>query len=194
VVPADQRATQFEKRLVDVGPPLVAHLQPPKAPSPPPTGAQQDECAKDLDITAEADIGSYTGVAVRLSDDSLYGTLCCLSHSPDPSLRERDAQFMHVLGRLASEQQEREELESENQRLDIRATGTGALLAALSARDGYTGEHSNAVVELSVAVAHRLGLTEKETEDVEHAALLHDVGKIGVSDSILNKPGPLDVG
>ena len=154
--------------------------------------AKSDERVRCLEVTSEADIGSYIGVPLRFSDGRLYGTLCCLSHSPNPSLRERDAQFMHVLGRLVSEQLEREELESENRRLEVRATGAGALLAALEARDGYTGEHSKAVVEFSVSVARRMGLTEKEVEDVEQAALLHDVGKMGVPDAILNKQGPLD--
>ena len=99
---------------------------------------------------------------------------------------------MKVLARLMIEQLEREELESKNWRLRVNATGVGALLAALEARDGYTGEHSAAVVELSVAVARRLGLSEEETADVEQAALLHDVGKMGIPDAILNKPGPLD--
>jgi HD-GYP domain-containing protein (c-di-GMP phosphodiesterase class II) len=66
------------------------------------------------------------------------------------------------------------------------------LLAALEASDGYTGEHSTAVVALSVAVARRLGVPESEIPDIEQAALLHDIGKVGVIDSILNKPGPLD--
>jgi HD-GYP domain-containing protein (c-di-GMP phosphodiesterase class II) len=117
-----------------------------------------------------------------------------MSHSPDPSLRKRDVEFMNVLARLIADQLEREESESERRQLEIRATGVGALLAALEARDGYTGDHSQSVLELSVAVARRLGLSEEEVADVERAALLHDVGKIGVPDSILNKPGPLDEG
>ena len=115
-----------------------------------------------------------------------------LSHATDPSLREREAGFVSVIGRLVAEQLEREELESRNQRLRAVATGVGALLAALEARDGYTGEHSEAVVELSKKLAERLGLSEEEIDDVEQAARLHDVGKIGVPDSILRKPGPLD--
>ena len=146
---------------------------------------QEDESTKDLDITFEAAIGSYTGVAVRLSDNSIYGMLCCLSHSPDPSLRERDAEFMTVLARLIADQIERQELQ-------IRATASGALLTALEARDDYTGEHSLAVVELSTGVAHRMGLSEAEVAEVEQGALLHDIGKLGIPDEILRKRGALD--
>ena len=149
--------------------------------------AQDDECAKDHDLTEEAVIGSYIGVPVQLSNGHLYGMLCCLSHSPDPSLRERDEKFMNVLARLIADQLEREELQ-------IRATAVGALLTALEARDGYTGEHSEAVVELSTAVARRMGLSEEEVEKVEQVALLHDIGKLGVPDEILRKRGPLDNG
>lgn len=67
-----------------------------------------------------------------------------------------------------------------------------SLAAALSARDGYTGEHSNTVRDLAIAVGSALGLKGRALAEVEAGALLHDVGKIGVSDAILQKPGPLD--
>ena len=66
-----------------------------------------DGRVRGLDVTGEARIGSYVGVPIRFSDGSLYGTLCALSHSPDPSLRERDARFVAVLARLVGDQIER---------------------------------------------------------------------------------------
>ena len=153
--------------------------------------AKSDARVSGLEVTREAGIGSYVGLPLRFSDGRVYGTLCCLSHSSEPRLQERDARFVGVLARLVADQIEREELEAERRRLEVRATGVGALLAALAARDGYTGEHSGAVVGLSVAVASRMGLSEEEAADVEQVALLHDIGKIGVGDAILNKPGPL---
>ena len=154
--------------------------------------AKNDERVNDLDVTWSADIGSYVGLPLHFSDGRLYGTLCSLSHSPDPSLRERDAQFMSVLARLVAEQLEREEAQAKTRRLELGAIGVEALLSALAARDGYTGEHSLAVVDLSVAVAQRMGLSQEDVIDVEQAAMLHDIGKIGISDTILNKPGQLD--
>ena len=154
--------------------------------------ARSDERVSALEVTRKADIGSYVGLPLRFSDGRIYGTLCCLSHSPEPSLQERDAKFMGVLARLVADQIEREELEAEKRRLEVRATGVGALLAALEARDGYTGDHSRAVVEQATAVARRMGLSGEEVDEVEQVALLHDVGKIGVGDAILNKPGPLN--
>ncbi len=153
--------------------------------------AREDGRVSGLEVTAEAGIGSYVSVPLRLSDGRVYGTLCGLSHSPNPSLQERDASFMGVLARLVADQIEREELEAERRRLEVRATGAGALLAALAARDGYTGDHSEAVVGHAAAVARRMGLPEGQVAEVEQVALLHDIGKIGIGDAVLNKPGPL---
>lgn len=154
--------------------------------------ASNDARVGGLEVTREAGIGSYVGVPLRLSSGRVYGTLCCLSHSPEPRLRERDAKFVGVLARLVADQIEREELEAERRRLEVRATGVGALLAALVARDGYTGAHSEGVVGLAVAVARRMGLPEEGADEVEQVALLHDIGKIGVGDAVLSKPGPLN--
>ena len=67
-----------------------------------------------------------------------------------------------------------------------------ALAAALEERDRYTGEHSETVVDLTARVAESLGLGSDQVEDVRMAALLHDIGKVGIPDEILHKPGPLD--
>ena len=66
-----------------------------------------------------------------------------------------------------------------------------ALTAAASARDGDTHEHANRMVELAEATAHRLNCDGDEIRLIRLAALLHDIGKIGIPDAILHKPGPL---
>ena len=66
-----------------------------------------------------------------------------------------------------------------------------SLAAAVDIRDTSTEEHSVRVTELSVALATWLGWDEEAIRAVQRGALLHDVGKIGISDSILLKPGPL---
>src|SRR5215217_544826 len=70
--------------------------------------AKADGRVNFLNVTGKADIGSYVGAPVRFSDGRLYGTFCVMSHSPEPSLAERDAQFIRVLARLVAEQIERE--------------------------------------------------------------------------------------
>jgi HD-GYP domain-containing protein (c-di-GMP phosphodiesterase class II) len=70
--------------------------------------------------------------------------------------------------------------------------GTAFLLGdVVEADDGYTGEHSRDVVELTLSVVDELGLDEQASRDAEFAALLHDVGKIRVPNEIINKAGPL---
>jgi len=66
-----------------------------------------------------------------------------------------------------------------------------ALAVALLERDRYTGEHSEAVIEMSGAVARNLGCGAPDVERVKSAALLHDIGKVAIPDEILHKPGPL---
>ena len=65
------------------------------------------------------------------------------------------------------------------------------LAEALLERDRYTGEHSESVVELAASVAQGLGLDDAEVERVRAAALLHDIGKVAIPDSILHNDGPL---
>ncbi|HZI91650.1 MAG TPA: diguanylate cyclase [Thermoleophilaceae bacterium] len=67
-----------------------------------------------------------------------------------------------------------------------------ALAMALLERDRYTGEHSDAVVQLAASVCGQLGLGPEEIEAVRTAALLHDIGKVAIPDQILHKPGKLD--
>jgi GAF domain-containing protein len=66
-----------------------------------------EDATKDLKVTSEADMGCYCAVPLVLSDGRLYGTLCCVSHEPDPWLRERDLGLMEGTARWLVEQLER---------------------------------------------------------------------------------------
>ncbi len=68
------------------------------------------------------------------------------------------------------------------------------LSSALDVRDRMTHRHAQRVAHMSVSIARELGLTEEEIREIEFAAALHDIGKIGVADSILRKSEPLDEG
>jgi diguanylate cyclase (GGDEF)-like protein/putative nucleotidyltransferase with HDIG domain len=68
------------------------------------------------------------------------------------------------------------------------------LAEALLERDRYTGEHSEIVSELAGQVARSLGLGDREVERVRAAALLHDIGKVGIPDDILHKARDLSDG
>jgi putative nucleotidyltransferase with HDIG domain len=66
-----------------------------------------------------------------------------------------------------------------------------ALARAIDARDAYTYGHSARVARLSFELAHAIGLAPEQLNALGRAALLHDIGKIGVEDRVLRKPGPL---
>jgi HD-GYP domain-containing protein (c-di-GMP phosphodiesterase class II) len=67
-----------------------------------------------------------------------------------------------------------------------------ALSRSMEAKDYYTGGHTERVAEISVALARRFGFDGEELDAIEIGALLHDIGKIGIPERILHKPGPLD--
>ena len=65
------------------------------------------------------------------------------------------------------------------------------LAEAIDAKDPYTRGHSDRVRQMSLEIAASLRFTEERMEVLEYGALLHDIGKIGIKDEILRKPGPL---
>jgi putative nucleotidyltransferase with HDIG domain len=69
--------------------------------------------------------------------------------------------------------------------------GVQTLAHALEAKDAYTSGHSMRVSRYAVATAVRLGITGERLEEVRLGAELHDIGKIGTREAVLNKPGPL---
>jgi putative nucleotidyltransferase with HDIG domain len=68
-----------------------------------------------------------------------------------------------------------------------------ALAGWVNARDDSTGGHAARVSRIAVAIARRLGYAGSELESIRIGALLHDLGKIGIPQRILRKPGPLSV-
>ena len=117
------------------------------------------------------------GLAVAFAaTDSLYGVVLALP-------------LVGLLSVFARERRVRLDHELE---LRDAYRGTAFLLGdVVEADDGYTGEHSRDVVQLTLAVVDELGLDERHRRDAEFAALLHDVGKIRIPNEIINKPGKL---
>lgn len=62
----------------------------------------------------------------------------------------------------------------------------------IDAKDKYTSGHSIRVAKCSMAIARELGWTEEEQQNIQYVALLHDIGKIGIPDAVLNKPSNLN--
>lgn len=83
-------------------------------------------------------------------------------------------------------------LDAEDQLRKVRSGTILALNQMLDLKDIDTGMHSTRLAEWAVRVGEHFGMVESELSDLETGAILHDIGKVGVSDAILNKPGKLD--
>jgi len=102
---------------------------------------------------------------------------------------ENDTQVLLAIGQHAGLAMENARLHDE---LNEAYAATIAVLAdAIQAKDAYTRGHCEGVSKLAVEVGRRLGLIDDQLEQVRYAALLHDVGKIGIPDGILLKPSKL---
>lgn len=102
---------------------------------------------------------------------------------------ERDLQVLQMLAQQAAVAIHKAIM---YQRMKEQFNGTvNAMSVLLDSRDPYTNHHSGRVAEYSRIIARRMGCSEEETERVWLAGLLHDIGKIGVSENVLRKPGRL---
>lgn len=67
-----------------------------------------------------------------------------------------------------------------------------ALANAVEAKDNYTADHAQSLAKMALAIGRQMGMTEHELEGLRYGAILHDIGKIGVPDAVLQKPSRLD--
>jgi len=136
---------------------------------------------------AEVRSGSVLSVPMKIRDET-FGVLVALDKK-QPGFQEEDLfllQFLLSKAALTVENIALYETVVQNLRDTMRS-----LVKAIEAKDAYTERHSSRVTELSVLVAERLGLSEEELDSLRFAGYLHDIGKIGIADHILTKPGRL---
>ncbi|MBE9501531.1 MAG: diguanylate cyclase [Dehalococcoidia bacterium] len=148
----------------------------------------QEVASTSANLTVSLGIASYP--IDGLSREALV-------HSADFAMREAKQRgrnqtclaFELVDAVLVEDDMERETVEH----LEAASLNTiYALAAAVDARDHYTYGHSRNVSKHAVAIGKALGLSRRKLQRLRIAALLHDIGKIGLSDSMIRKPGPLD--
>ena len=151
-----------------------------------------DPRVSGLACTTDADIGAYVGIPLVLTDGTVFGSFCCMSHQADLSLAHKDINLMRVVAALVGDHIEGNLIEAKNANMREELVAARALSKSLDARDGYAGEHSEEVSSYAVQVATTLGMSPDEVIVVSQVALLHDIGKIGIPDSILRKKEPLD--
>ncbi len=123
------------------------------------------------------------------TDDSVLGVLYADSRSRTGAFSESDLELLALIGNQAGVAIQRAQLREQLEQFFLDTIR--AMVATIDAKDGYTHRHSERVAAFAARIARQLGLAEEEIEAVELAALLHDVGKIGIPEAILNKPGRL---
>ncbi|EID85395.1 hypothetical protein MSI_11130 [Treponema sp. JC4] len=89
-------------------------------------------------------------------------------------------------------EKQRAEMESIRHQIRMGNETIFSIANAVEARDKSTGRHAYRVAEYAVLIARELGFTEEEQTQIRRTGLLHDIGKIGVPDSVLNKPAELN--
>ena len=141
-------------------------------------------------VTAIADVQTAIGLMRMGAYDYIIKPveLSVLSVSLDRALEKRNLIIENRDYQLHLEQR------VDEQTMKIRQSflnSTTSLAYALEAKDKYTHGHSERVTEIAVAVAREMAAPKYMIEKIKLAGLLHDVGKIGVSELILNKPGKL---
>ena len=98
---------------------------------------------------------------------------------------------IHIIRDIIKHQQQ-EELDKRKKNIEEMSLQLMQMLSTtIEAKDEYTKGHSHRVAEYSVLIARELGWNEKDLENLKNAAYLHDIGKIGIPDTILNKPSKL---
>ena len=156
----------------------------------------------ELVAYAETSLHALTRGRAQISSGVAAGaTALVVGDAPVGSLRfERSAEFDGERWRRLADAilpQLSTALESADLVERLRKTHL-ATIAALSrsmeVKDYHTGGHTERVAEIAVALARRLGFAGADLEAIEVGALLHDIGKIGIPESILHKPAPLDEG
>ncbi len=125
-----------------------------------------------------------------LAQENVLGVLYADTRSASDAFTEADLELMAAIGNQAGIAIHRARLLSELENLFFGSIRT--LVAAIDAKDQYTHGHSERVTTFALKLAKEMGLEGEEREEIQLAGLLHDVGKIGVPESVLNKPGDLN--
>jgi len=153
-----------------------------------------DDVKTDRRFAAEID--RHTGYETRnmivapvATKDKVWGVLQVLNKQLG-SFNDEDLELVQALA-----DQVAIAIENASMYQEMRLTFLGvttALAEALEKRDPYTAGHTRRVHEYSIVIAQCMGMSQDDTDTLRLAAIMHDIGKIGVSDKVLRKPGRLD--
>ncbi len=133
----------------------------------------------------------YRFLAVRIQHDSnSYGWLGIVSFNLKENFRRSELKLLTSMAEQLAIVIANTDLYHDLERFLINMIKS--LVYAIEAKDVYTRGHSERVSDICMLMANRLALGKEEKNDLHWASILHDVGKIGVPEKILNKVGPLD--
>jgi len=145
----------------------------------------------DTDFTStEGSPKSAVCVPLKVKD-SVIGVITVSNSTSDSQFSDENVRLLSTLAANAAVAIESAQLFNS---LEQAYVGTvKALAAAIDAKDSYTQGHSTQVAGYCLMIADEIGLSDEERKAVETAAYLHDIGKIGVRDEVLLKPGRLSL-
>ncbi len=119
----------------------------------------------------------------------VFGWIAAVNHKEDHEFGTVEASLLNSIGALVGIHAGNRDLY--RQQSELLASVVKAMSSAIDAKDPYTCGHSDRVARVAVRIAKELGCNSSTLHTVYMAGLLHDVGKIGISDEVLRKPGAL---
>jgi putative nucleotidyltransferase with HDIG domain len=146
----------------------------------------------DNSFSASAELGLGPAprnclAAALISGDEMFGVLVCLNKTGE--FDSVDLKLAGAVGGQTAAFLANRALFSDMEELFMGVLRS--LTATIDAKDAYTGQHSDRVARLSRTLAQRMGLNDEQIREIYLAGMLHDIGKIGVPESILCKPDKL---
>lgn len=157
----------------------------------------RDDSFPDFDgvtegVRAAASIPLITrgfGGAGASTSEQILGVMTLLDLTDASAFPSEDMELLHAMAALLAIAVSNAQMEERRRTTFLRTMES--LATALEARDEYTRGHSQRVSELSLMIGERMGLGHEALEELRIGTILHDIGKIGVPDAILNKRGGL---
>lgn len=143
---------------------------------------------KGVDEETKWETKSILAVPLK-TKDKLIGVAEVLNKRGDRLFTKDDVALFEALGEMAASAMDNARLYKDLE--DLFTSSISSLVSAIEAKDKYTKGHTKMVTKYSLMIADEMKLEPKQRKILERAALLHDIGKIGMPDKILNKPGRL---